>query len=119
MDRFATASEKDLDNLMHDKDSKNTHLSTENSWNVFTSYLRAKSLPIDVESISKVEMNDILRKFYVEVRKTTGDLYKKKSLTSLRFGIQRKVHELRQNFDIIKHPEFVSANEIFQAQCVF
>ena len=58
MERCATTSETDLDTLLRDKNSKNTNLSTENSWSVFTSYLKAKLLQIDVENISRLEMND-------------------------------------------------------------
>ena len=38
---------------------------------------------------------------------------------TIRFGIQRKFHEIRPQFDIIKDPEFSTANEILKAQGVF
>ena len=116
--RYVNATEDDLLNLLKDKNSKNTDHSTNTSWKIFTDNLNAKSRIIDFENGSTIELNEILRKFYVEVRKLDGDNYKKKRLTTLRFRIQRRIHELRSNVDIINDGEFATSNEIFRAQCV-
>ena len=72
-----------------------------------------------VEAISKTELDDIMSKFYVEVRKNDGCLYKKTSFYSLRFALQRKMKEIRgERFDIIEDSEFSKGNNIFTAQCV-
>ena len=54
----------------------------------------------------------------MEARKEDGSLYKKTSLCSLRFGIQRKLKKIRTDINIIDDQEFKQSNELFQAQCV-
>ena len=64
-------------------------------------------------------MDDILAKFYVEVRKTDGEYYKKSSFAAVRFALQRKLKEICGiDFDIINDADFFRSNEIFKAQCV-
>ena len=65
------------------------------------------------------ELNKIMEKFYVEVRKQDGELYSKSTLLSIRFGIQRKINEMRKDVNIIEFVEFKTSNEILRAQCVY
>ena len=82
---------------------------------MFESYLKEKKIEIDIEN---VWLNDILTKFYVEVRKQDGSLYSKATLNSIRFGIQRKLSEIRKDVNILDSSHFKGSNEIFRAQCV-
>ena len=54
----------------------------------------------------------------MEVRKEDGSLYKKTSLTALRFGLQREIKKIRPDLNIIDYPAFQSSSEIFKAQCI-
>jgi len=82
--------------------------------------LREKDIEINEHDITKEALDDIIRKFYVEVsvRKKDGSWYSESSLVSIRFGIQRKFKEIQRNIDIINDPEFVNSSEVFKAQCV-
>ena len=117
-ERFASVSEGVVSDLLKNKNSENTHKATNVSWNVFISYLDEKSLVIDIESCSAHDLKDILRKFYIELRKQDGTLYCKTSFNSIRSGIQRKIKVLRPEIDIIIDKDFQAANEVFRAQCV-
>ena len=88
--RFSSVIEEDLKELLLAKDSKNTQNSTKVAFNVFESYLKEKKIEIDIENVGLPKLNDILTKFYVEVRKQDGSLYSKATLNSIRFGIQRE-----------------------------
>ena len=59
MERFASVKEGDINKILSEKNSVNTHKATSVSWNVFTQY----------ELENKLSINEILRTFYVEVRK--------------------------------------------------
>ena len=100
------------------EESKNTNKATDVSWRIFAHFLEEKYPDINIEVITKFELNDILSKFYVEVRKKNGDMYTKSSMNSIRFGIQRKFKQMRANFDIIEDTEFSSSSEMFKAQCI-
>ena len=119
MDRFGSSTESERNRVLKEKNAPNTDNSTDVSWRVFTAYLCAKSITLNPATISKSDLNDVLKVFYVDVRKADGDYYKKKSMTTIRFGIQRRFHELRSGLDIINDTEFATANEMFKAQGVF
>ena len=119
MSRFASVvDEFDISNLLKERNSENTNKATNVAWNIFCSYVIVKSTNIDVESASVSEINDILRKFYVEIRKQDHSLYSKSSFNSIRAGIHRKIKEMRPEIDIIMDKDFQPANEVFRAQCV-
>ena len=70
----------------------------------------------DPKTITKGELNKLLRSFYVEVGKEDGTLYKKTSSTALRFGLQREIKKIRPYLNITDDPVFQSSSEIFKAQ---
>ena len=119
MERFAIIDEKQIQNILDDKSSKNTKKATEVSFNILCTYLKTSKIDFNFTNINKIELNDVLRKLYVEVRKQDGDYYRKASLVALRFGIQRRIKELDISINIIEDQEFFAASEVFKAQCVF
>ena len=119
MARFADVSDNELNKLLEDRHSINTKHSTTLAWRVFEAYTQAKNINLDLLSIEKSELCEILRKFYVEIRKSDGTMYTKSSFRTIRGGLQRKIYESRKDIDIINSPEFVIANEVFAAQCVY
>jgi hypothetical protein len=48
-----------------------------------------KNLPEDFENWSKADLDSPLRCFYADVRRASGELYKRTSLFSIRNGINR------------------------------
>ena len=84
--RFATASNTDIEEIIAGKDAENTKKVTNTLFNVLLSYCKEKDLSFVVDSISREELNNILCHFYVEVRKSDGNLYKTTSFHALRFA---------------------------------
>ena len=119
MERFAVIDEKQIQNILDDKNCKNTKNATEASFNTLCTYLTTRKTDFNFTNINKSELNDVLRKFYAEVRKQDGSYYFKASLVALRFGIQRRIKELNISFNIIKDQGFFATNEVFKAQCIF
>ena len=111
-------SERELEEILEDKNAKHTKKQTKTLWNVFETYLKQKQLGVSLENISKCEFDKILCKFWVEVRKVDGAYYKKTSFRCLRYAIQRQMIILRgETFDIIDNVEFTPSN-VFTAQCI-
>ena len=119
MERFPEVDENANQMILQNKSSSNTKRATELSFNVLNSYLQSRKINFNFTEINKKELNEILRKFYVEVRKQDGNYYSKASFVALRFGIQQRIKELDISVNIIEDPEFYYANEVFKAQCVF
>ena len=93
MSRFATVDEEKRATLLKETNSECTHKATSVSWNAFQSYLREKGIDVNPSTATKKELNNILKSFYVEVRKVDGSSYKKSSLIGIRHGLQRKIKE--------------------------
>ena len=117
MSRFASLSEEEIENIISDKDAKRTKKATEQSWSVLKSYCEEKQIDLNIHNITKQELNDLLKTFYVEARKADGNYYRKNSLTCLRHGINRKVKEVHDNWDIINDDEFKTSGIAYYAQC--
>ena len=118
MARFATVSDEQLRQIITDKDANETKKQTEIFWNILLNYCREKSLSFDPNTITKENLDKLLGKFYAEVRKQNGEMYKKTSFNCIRYSIQRKMKSFRDHVDTICNPEFRKFNEIFKAQCV-
>ena len=107
-------SEKNIAQLLNDKDSENTKKSTKQHRLIFESYLKEKNIR---NPTTAVELAAVLRKFYAEARKKDGQMYSKNSLCSIRFSLCRHFKQ-ELNVDIIKDAEFDEANRVYGAQCV-
>ena len=80
-------------------------------------YMRQKNIYCSFETAPKEEIDNILAKFWVEVRRTDGEMYKVTSFKSMRAAIQRKLKKIRgDNFDIINDSAFDRSNSVFNAQ---
>ena len=118
MARFATVEKDQYEHILSEMNSINTHKGTMVAWNQFECYMKEKGINIDPKTVSKSKLNEILKNFYVEVRKVDGGQYKKNTLNSIRFGLQRKFKQLNSDMDIIADTDFTECNLTFKAQCV-
>ena len=85
---------------------------------LLSDYASSKQLSLDtIESLPVVELAKFIRKFYAEIRQTSGALYAKKSMITIRYGIQKHINKV-QTLDIVSNPEFKQANEVFQGMLV-
>ena len=70
---------------------------------------------LDLESIEKYcprDLNTILSIFYVDVRSEKGDPHTRKTILTLRFGLQQYFLRVSK-VDIINDPEFFQCNQTF------
>ena len=119
--RFASLNDEDLLRIIDERDSKNTKNVISASKRILNEYLKEKNGTFkSIDDLSEADVKDIvatLRKFYGEVRKTDGSLYAKKSLITLRFGLQKHFMQTCK-IDIINSDDFNEANEMFKAVMV-
>jgi hypothetical protein len=123
MARFASLSDSDLDQILEDRDSKNTKSVIKLAVKVLNDYLIEKNG--EITSVDELDLSgtsvDIvvatLKRFYGEIRKADGTLYAKKSMITLRFGLQKHFLKSRQE-DIINSEHYSAANNMFKAVMV-
>lgn len=84
---------------------------------ILKSYCGEKNLEFTGLSNDVDELNKLLSKFYAAVRTKTGELYSKKSMLSIGYGLQKHFKKA-SNIDIVNSVEFSGANQIFQAMLV-
>ena len=113
--RFASATEKDIERLLDEKDSQNTKRSTKVAKELlFSEYLKEKNTGA---SRKKKDLAQVLKSFYGEARKKDGSSYSMGSLKTLGFGLNRHFKAVR-GVDIMNEEEFSKANKVFAAKCV-
>ena len=116
--RFAELSEKDLQTIVDGKDAKQTKAVIQKAVGIFSTYCGTKDLAIvEAEQLETNKLCIILRRFYAEIRTKGGEFYAKKSMQTIRYGLQRHFLKLRQ-FDIVNDSTFQDANEMFTAMMV-
>ncbi|XP_071500811.1 uncharacterized protein [Diadema antillarum] len=114
--RFRLMTNDELAKLLDDKDSKSTKNVVKQALDIFSSHCRARA--IDIEQVendyTEQDLCECLRRFYAEMRRTNGELYAKRSMITIRYGLQR--HFLKtKSMDIVNSGDFKRANDIFAA----
>ena len=79
---------------------------------IVKAYCLEKSVDFhEIEHLTEADLVTFLKKFYVSVRKQKGEYYSKKSMISLRYGLQRHFLKIREN-DIVNNADFKAANDM-------
>jgi hypothetical protein len=80
--------------------------------NIVKAYCSEKSVDFhEIEHLTEADLVTFLKKFYVSVRKQKGEYYSKKSMISLRYGLQRHFLKIREK-DIVNNADFKAANDM-------
>ena len=89
MDRFYNANDDDINFFIEASTSKNTKKSTNNWVALFSNWAISRGYNPAIEQHPPAELNTILEKFYVELRKTDGKDYEPSSLRVMVAGLDR------------------------------
>ena len=111
--KFASLETEEINAIMDNLDSKNTKRQTITSVRMFRQYLNGKKLSTEFESFDIEQLDDLLSKFYLEMRNKDGEMYKKSTMQSYRQGLQRYLKENR-DIDINKEDVFKKSNKSFK-----
>ena len=111
--------EDELDKLVQNAVPPSTTRSTKWGVSVFTEWCVKRSIHVEFHSITASQLNDILRKFYGEVKSKKGSVYGPSALTGIRAAIQRNLAmpPFNRGLNIIADKEFIPANKMFAAKC--
>uniref|UniRef100_A0A8W8P5J4 EGF-like domain-containing protein n=1 Tax=Magallana gigas TaxID=29159 RepID=A0A8W8P5J4_MAGGI len=110
---FANVEESHIAKLLDEKDSVSTKRTINRSVSLFRTFLIAKRGSGDFEGLSKQELNENLRLFYVSIRTKSGTNLKVSSLNSIKYGLSKY---LKDNCKIDIHgSEFHESKVVFKA----
>lgn len=109
------ASKKFLDHIMlSNKDNKPTQRMTKMAMKVFFQFLCSHGIEINIETCTKQELANTLKQFFLKVRKSDGEVYKKNAFGSIKFGLIRGIKEIRKDFDFAYDQEYNVAMQAFK-----
>lgn len=110
---FANVEECHIAKLLDEKDSVSTKRTINRSVSLFRTFLIEKRGSGDFEGLSKQELNENLRLFYVSIRTKSGTNLKVSSLNSIKYGLSKY---LKDNCKIDIHgSEFHESKVVFKA----
>ena len=116
--RFANLSDRELDDLLDGKLSKNSKNIIKSAISTLDEYARSKGTNLtELEKKSCSELDKFLGRYFAETRKKDCSLYSAKSILTHRYGLAQHFKKAC-NVDIIRSEEFASSREIFSAALV-
>ena len=95
------------------KDSKNTSKVIEYGIKLLRQFCKDNKCKSDVEKLSKIELDQLLAKFWSSIRTENGSSFKKNTFKSLRYGILTFLKS--QNIDISNEAEFARSNKVYRS----
>ena len=60
MNRFASISAEEVEDILSNKDAKNTSKGTDFAWAILMAYLRSKQIEVNFETVSITHLDEIL-----------------------------------------------------------
>lgn len=115
-DRFASVSDKDIEDLIAGAENENTAKATALWLRVVTEFRREKSLDICFATCTAEEFNEFLCRFYMELKPKKSDTeYARSSYLAARSALQRHVRVLKRPFDLYKGEAFFKSNQVLDA----
>ena len=116
--RFPTLQESELELLEKQGQVRNKH--TEHStitWlNVFKKWAESRQTSPDILSYSLVDLNEVLRRFYAEIRKEDGRDYGSDSLRVMQSSLNRYLLDNRFPKSIMTSDEFKSSRDVLDGK---
>lgn len=111
--------EQDLQNLVEGSKAKNTIRCTNWGMKKFFSWITKRNKKVDLKTVPMEELNELLRKFYAEVKTEKKTMLTPSALTGIRAALHRSLiaSPYERKFNIISDREFTTANEMFNARC--
>ncbi len=110
----------ELDAMVERSKPGNTKKSTRWGWTKLKKWMHKRNLSdVDMGSVSEIRLNEILRKFYAEVKSEKKGALTPSALTGIRAAIHRSLIAAPYNrsVNIITDTRFTTANQMFQARC--
>ena len=114
--RFEDVNEEILGELLENRDSASTKKVIRGSVKILEDFCKEKNIQ-NVLDLPSEQLNQTLKLFYAGARSKARELYSKKSLISIRYGLQKHFEKVRK-LDIVSGIEFKEANKIFSAVLV-
>lgn len=116
INRFPEVSEESLNEMRERNVNKNMKKSTATWMKVFDSWRIARQEERRLEDIPVDELDGILHKFYVELRKKDGEEYEPDSLAVMQAALDRHLKSCGRTYSILRDREFHQSRQQLEAK---
>ena len=97
-------------------ENTNTRRSVDKWVNVYKKWATQQSINQNLEYFDGDYLDEVLRKFYTEVRKKDGTDYEPESLRVMQSSLQRHLAEVGSNWNILKDSKFIESRRILESK---
>ena len=111
--------QEQLNNMEESAKAYTTKRATKWGLNRFEEWQAKRTISFDWKTVSSKKLNDILRKFYAEVKTKQGRTLSPSALTGITAAAHRFITSPPNNraINILKDSDLIPANNMFQAKC--
>ena len=109
--RFPVVSSEEITEINESAASKNTKRTTQTWLTVWMKWCKARNIDDEIESFTPQALDEILTKFYAEVRKRDGSEYVPNSLRVMQASIDRYLRQKNYPDSIISGRQFKKSQE--------
>ena len=112
-------SDSELDGIVEESKATNTKRVTNWGMNKFLKWINKRSIVVDLKTVPEERLNEIMRKFYAEVKNEKKGALTPSALTGIRAAIHRALTSppFERSINIINDRAFMTANQMFIARC--
>ena len=114
--RFSILDDGDVSALEKNSKNDNTTRSTATWLKTFNSWAESRNIVPELSLFAPDELNDILRRFYAEVRKENGDDYEPDSLRVMQAALHRYLISCKYPKSIMSDKEFKSSRDVLEGK---
>ena len=116
MSRFVASNEGEIKDLEVKSKNHNTTHST-NTWvNAFNKWAQSRNIITELSLFSPIDLNNILRRFYTELRKENGKEYEPDSLRVMQASLHRYLVECKYQKSILVDTEFKTSRDVLEGK---
>ena len=101
---------------LKEAENKNTKRSTTTCMRVWSSWAKSRNININMETISPAALDEILQKYYLEVRKQDGSEYEPDSLQVMQAALERYLSDKKYPYSLISGREFSTSRAVLDAK---
>ena len=112
--RFVVVSDDDVNAFSEQQENDNTKKKTLYDLKIFREFLETCDEKREIENITPVELQAIIKKFVLAVRKKNGDEYEPSSIRAFLQSIDRYLRKNNYGFSVLNDKEFHEVQDILK-----
>lgn len=119
-ERFANRTDEEIEKAREDLKKKNTLAADKKVEKTFISYIQSKGrndLSCEYWLWTTETLNEILSKFWFEIRNQEGERYRVSTLKHYLYGLNRCLQRKGHETDLIKSPCYIRSQKAFKDAC--